>query len=446
VSDTIGSETQSTERAPRTAGFLVRLLDADAPAAGSSWHSLDGIERVTIGRGPEHAATRVDRTLALAVPDPRMSEQHAALEWRGDAWSIRDLQSKNGVRVNGAVVAALGASIDANDTFECGRSFFVLGEGASAGAPRDRHVADPDDQATFVPQLGAALAELWRVAATPLSIALVGETGSGKEVLARAVHARSQRSGAFVAINCGALPATLVEGTLFGHRRGAFSGAIDDQLGAVRAADRGTLFLDEIAELSRPAQTALLRVLQEHEVTPLGATRPVAVEFRVVVATQRQLDELVAADVLRADLVHRLAGLTFAIPPLRERRADLGLVIASLLRRLATAPIRLAPAAVRLLLEHDWPGNVRELEKCLELAIVRSRAGVIEREHLELAPPPIPPEPQLSAADRARRDELTALLAKHGGNVSAVARELTKDRVQIRRWIARYGIDLGHYR
>jgi transcriptional regulator with GAF, ATPase, and Fis domain len=199
------------------------------------------------------------------------------------------------------------------------------------------------------------------------------------------VHHLSKRPGHFVAVNCGAIPATLVETELFGYKRGAFSGAVDDRPGIIRSADKGTLLLDEIGELPLSSQVALLRVLQEREVTPVGATRPVPVDVRVVAATHRRLSDLVEARTFRPDLLARLSGYTLRLPPLRDRTADLGLLISAILHRIApavAAHVTFSGAAARALFRHPWPLNIRELEKALETALVLSGDGPIDVAHL----------------------------------------------------------------
>jgi DNA-binding NtrC family response regulator len=282
------------------------------------------------------------------------------------------------------------------------------------------------------------------VAASPAPIVLVGESGAGKELLARAIHAWSQRSGALVAVNCGALNPNLIDSALFGHRRGAFSGAAESRPGLVRAADGGTLFLDEIADLPPAGQAALLRVLQEREVLPVGETEPVAVDLRWLSASHRDLDALAASGRLRADLLARLGGYRVALPPLRQRTEDLGLLVGTLLRRLAgerAAAVTLAPETARALVRHSWPGNARELERALEAALPLAGDGPILPAHL---PPELAGARPAALPVPGTPDELEArlvgLLREHRGNLSAVARALGKARTQVQRWVKRFGL------
>nr|MCU0230399.1 sigma 54-interacting transcriptional regulator [Acidobacteriota bacterium] len=240
------------------------------------------------------------------------------------------------------------------------------------------------------PSLGAAAADLRRIAAAPLNLLLLGPTGAGKEVLARAIHAASRRRGAFVAENCAAIPETLVEAELFGVRRGAFTGAIADREGRIAEAQHGTLFLDEIGDLPLSAQTKLLRALQEGEVRPLGATRPLAVDVRVLAATHRDVRALAAAGAFRSDLFFRLAGAVIEIPALAARRSDLPFLAAALLARLAREGIgpgrRLGSAELRALAQHAWEGNVRELDNLLRRAAALAGGPQIGVADLRLPP------------------------------------------------------------
>ncbi len=230
-------------------------------------------------------------------------------------------------------------------------------------------------------------------------ILLLGPTGSGKEVLAREVHARSGRPGPFVAVNCGALPPALVESLLFGHLKGAFSGAERDEPGFLRAAERGTLLLDEIGDLPPSSQAALLRVLQEKEVVPVGATRALKVDVRIVAATHRPLPELIASGAFRADLLARLKGYSHRLPSLRERMPDFGVLLADVLEQIAKAnkasaeKLTLMPDAGRALLAYDWPLNIRELYQTMGGMVALAADNVLEARHLpaEILPRARPP-------------------------------------------------------
>jgi DNA-binding NtrC family response regulator len=448
---------------------LFQILDGDRPLAASVRYLLGDVREVRLGRGEPAAAHRTveDGGLILTVrlPDTRMSSRHARLVRDPGGFAVIDDASKNGTFVGGARLTGRRALRD-GDLLECGHTFFLYRDAVMArddDAPilggADAVVRDTG-LATLDPTLARAFAALADVARSAEPVMVLGESGTGKEIVARAVHAASGRSGPLVAVNCAALPATLVEAELFGHRRGAFSGAIADRPGLVRSADGGTLFLDEIGDLPAAAQAALLRVLQEREVLAVGATEPVAVDFRLVVATHRDLAAMVAAGRFREDLFARVAAFTVRLPPLRERRHDLGLIIAALLRRLRgddrAALITFDFEAVRALLSYAWPRNVRELEKCLGAAqaLALSSDGPVRLRHLaeevqgapDAAPTAEATPPPSSGADQALRDELVALLGELRGNISEEARRMGKTRTQIHRWAQRFGIDLTSFR
>jgi transcriptional regulator of acetoin/glycerol metabolism len=467
LSSTDSDRSSAAARPPAAQLFVA--LECERPVAASSRHALGGIDVATVGRGTERAARRSREgglhRLELTVPDRLMSQTHVHLVRTRGRFVMEDAGAKNGVLVNG--VRTRKAVLLDGDLIQMGHTCFLFRD-AVAPIAADRPDLSADaltppaaGLGTFVASFDAALAALARVAPHDVAVVLVGGSGTGKEVLARAVHGWSARKGPFVAVNCGALPPTLIEASLFGHRRGAFSGAIEDNPGLVRAADRGTLFLDEIADLPRSAQAALLRVLQEREVLAVGDTRPTAIDVRVLCASQHRLEELVARGEFRADLFARLTGLTVALPALAERREDLGLIIGTLVRRLvgdrAADRVRLAPAAAQALLRYGWPLNVRELEKCLGTALALAGAGAIELAHLpdavgaaaQAAGPAdsAPVEPaELEPAEERIRAELVALLTEHAGNISAVARAMGKGRMQIHRWVRRWGLELASFR
>jgi DNA-binding NtrC family response regulator len=303
---------------------------------------------------------------------------------------------------------------------------------------------------------------LRRIARSEVPVIVTGETGTGKELIARAVHELSGRSGAFADINCGAIPATLLESELFGHKKGAFSGADADHKGIVRAADHGTLFLDEVAELTEASQVALLRALQERAIRPVGDTRSVSVDIRVVAATHQDLEARLEDGRFRRDLYGRLAGFVLVLPSLSERIEDLGLLCTTLLSRVAgeaAGEVTFQRDAARALFRYDWPMNIRELEQALRVATAMARGDAVTLEHL---PPAIAPRPGMEGVpgrpaagsewpagrlgDDELRTRLTELLRVHKGNLSAAARASGKARVQLYRWCKRLGLDVDDFR
>jgi transcriptional regulator with PAS, ATPase and Fis domain len=429
---------------------LIRVVDYERPLHPGSRHALDAITEVTVGRADADFANRSGSTLALGVADPRMSRQHARLAVVDHQWVIEDVGSRNGTVVDGEHVDR--RALEDGQVIELGRTAFVwrMQERDGAGDVSASELgATLPELRTFSTALARTFGNVARIARTAQNVVVQGATGTGKELLARGLHAASGRSGAFVAVNCGALPETLVESELFGYRKGAFSGANEDRTGLVRAADGGTLFCDEIGDLPLATQAALLRVLQEREVRPLGATKAIPVDLRVVAATHRDLERDVAGGKFREDLLARLAGYVVALPGVRDRREDLGILIEALLARIPGGQsVRLAPAAGSAIVRYHWPRNVRELEQVLGSAVALASAGVIELEHLPgaLHTAPDAAEVELSPSQRARRDELCRLLETHGGNIAAVGRELGVARMQIHRWIQRFAIDIDQYR
>jgi hypothetical protein len=428
--------TQShSEEAKRASGKmadqLVLLLECDRPLAGSARHRLTGTDEVVIGRGLARQNERTGARLGLRVPDCRMSTLHASIRRHGHAYIISDAGSKNGVLVNGRRIER--ELLRDRDIIECGHTFFLflMGQSASGGTPLDVDGAElsnaPSGLATFHEPLAAQVRALPDVARASLPILVLGASGTGKELVARAVHELSQRRGPFLEVRCGALPDVAGEADLLGAARGSF-------------VDPATLFLDEIGDLPARAQPALLKVLDDGSL-PLG----------VVAATHRDLGALAQKDQFRADLLARVGGFTVRLPSLRERLEDFGLLASALLARYGTPETTLSSEALRLLLAYEWPLNVRELEHCLRAALAVSASSRIDV--LELPPslrpavaveaaPAARPQRSLTLEQLSRREELCALLSQHRRNISAVARELGKDRVQIRRWIKQLDISL----
>jgi DNA-binding NtrC family response regulator len=452
---TVSIHPARTEKNQPSAPYLFLLLECERPADGSSRHSLLGVEEVLIGRGSARELSRSEGRLELRIPDSRLSSRHARLVRDGERFVLEDLGSKNGSSVNGIRQARV--ELHDGDVLVCGYTYFIFRDALAQTSDSDvLSTATADEEVgltSLIPSLARQLDAVKTIARSMVPVLVLGESGTGKELIARGVHRLSNRTGPLVAVNCGAIPENLVESELFGYRKGAFSGANEDRPGLIRSAHGGTLFLDEIGDLPASAQAALLRVLQEREVLPVGASKPVSVDLRVMAATHRDLE----ASGFRADLFARLRGFEVRLSPLRERREDFGVILAALSARIAAASgvdIQFSPDAVKALLAYDWRLNIRQLEQCLNSSAALS-GGRIECEHLpepvRAGPPPRAPRPAtanaparpLTEEEELRRQELITLFEKHGGNMSAVARELGKDRVQIRRWVKLYGIDVG---
>jgi DNA-binding NtrC family response regulator len=271
-----------------------------------------------------------------------------------------------------------------------------------------------------------------RFSAAEAPVMILGESGSGKEVVARALHESGPRSEKpFVAVNVAALPADLLESELFGHARGAFTGAATAKTGLFEAAEGGTLFLDEIAELPLPLQAKLLRALQDGEVRRVGETRAFAVDVRIVSATHRDLAQRVVDGFFRQDLLFRLRVLTLTVPPLRERREDTAVLAGMFLGQERQKNLRLSPAALRVLESHAWPGNVRELQNAIKHGAALAEDGVVDVQHLPedlVSPPPpattIGAPPTLRSLAEVEREHVLHVLEACGGSQVEAARVL----------------------
>ncbi len=284
-----------------------------------------------------------------------------------------------------------------------------------------------------------------QLAVNRTTVLVRGETGTGKELIARAIHFNSADAGEpFVPVNCTALPATLLESELFGHRRGAFTGAVADRRGRFALAGRGTIFLDEIGDTSLEFQAKLLRVLEDHEFHPVGSEAPERTDARVVAATHRKLEESIAAGTFREDLYYRLRVVEICVPPLRERLGDLELLAEHLLAVIAEDLHRETPVlskeVVEAMLAHDWPGNVRELENALTRAAVLATGNVIRREHLALGQA-TEPAPELLSLDEVERRHVARTLEVTGGQKTRAAHILGVSRPRLNRLIEKYGLE-----
>ena len=318
----------------------------------------------------------------------------------------------------------------------------------------DTQAPNPGGMVGRSPEIREVLAAIRRVASAEATVLITGETGTGKELVARAVHDLSPRRGApFVPVNCAGLADGVLESELFGHVRGAFTGAVRERVGVFEAAERGTIFLDEIGDMSVALQLRLLRVLQEREVTRVGSTFPVKVNVRVVAATNRDLRARVAEGQFRDDLYYRLAVFPIQLPPLRERRSDIPLLIEHALATLRAAGsgrehLTCSPFAMRLLRAADWDGNVRQLFAVVERAAIEAQFHCIEAQHLpaevrERAVAGMPGHESRYRASGEADEELTAIhaaLEETGGALGRSAELLGMGRTTLWRKLRRYGL------
>ncbi len=301
----------------------------------------------------------------------------------------------------------------------------------------------------------ARVFELTAVAArTEIPVLILGESGTGKELVARAIHYTGARAARpFLTMNCGAIPETLMEDELFGHARGGFTGAHADKRGVFEEAEGGSLFLDEIADLYPSCQVKLLRVLQEREVRRIGETRTRKVDVRIIAATNKDLKSEMDARRFREDLYHRIYVLPIALPPLRERREDVPLLVGQFVRQfnheLGRSIRGFSPAAMERLKTYPWPGNVRELENRVKQAMVMAKADTIEIESLDMfsgQPPGAPFPPFRKAKEEFVRNYLVQCLRAAGGNVAAAARLAGKDRKDLYDLMRKHHVDPRDYR
>ena len=377
-----------------------------------------GLRPVRIGTQPLSVGSADDNR--ILVRDRAVSRYHCRVEPSGGALRIRDLGSTNGTWVDGARVERhelrLGSRV------RVGRTVLRVVE---HGLTERRGAVFASDR------MASVMASVDRFATLPWPVLVRGETGVGKELIARALHDRSPRSeGPFVALNAGGLARELVESELFGHERGAFTGAVQSHRGAFEQANEGTLFLDEIGELPLCLQTRLLRVLETWRVRRVGAEADRSVDLRLVCATHANLRQAVRRGEFRADLFYRLHRLVIEVPPLRARREDIGALAEHFLREVSAhvGPRELSQCGLDRLRFHLWPGNVRELRNALELAAVQSDSPIIDLGAVERAIRTVGEVAGSSISDETIREALH----HHGGNVSAAARTLGLPRSTLR--------------
>jgi two-component system, NtrC family, response regulator AtoC len=348
---------------------------------------------VTFGRSP---------TCDVVINDDSVSRTHAVLHQNG---ILEDLGSRNGTMVQGRRLdRKSSAAVSPGSVFELGSVTLVLHRRASS----ERKIPVPTGLVIADPAMARLYAALDVFAPSSLPVLILGATGTGKEVFAEQVHARSSRaSKRFVAINCAALTPSLVDSELFGHERGAFTGAVAAKVGLFEEADGGTVFLDELAELPLETQAKLLRVLENGEVLRVGSAKPIRVDVRLLAATNANIGELLGSGRLRRDLYFRLKGFTASLPALRERRADIVPLARFFIRRVSGQDAKFTPEVEGALLEHDWPGNVRELRHVIERAFTMAGGPAIGVSHLAIEATPradeAPFSPDFSEVVRSAR-------------------------------------------
>jgi DNA-binding NtrC family response regulator len=365
----------------------------------------------------------------LVIDDPTISGRHVSMTGSASGVVVEDLGSKNGVYLAGARVqrAVLHAGQAA---LSIGRSQVKIEEATTQRAAAAPLLPGLVGESAPMRRLAA---EVQRVATLDAPVLVLGESGTGKDVVARAIHTLSQRKGRYVPLNAGALGEALADSELFGHCRGAFTGAVQARCGAFEQADRGTLFLDEVADLAPSIQVKLLRAVEDGEVRPLGGAGPIKVRTRLVAATWAPLEQRIEAGTFRADLYHRISTFVIRVPPLRHRRADIPALAHALLaaRREELGERRLSPAALERLNTYDFPGNVRELFSIVYRAAAMCEQREVSAADIEAAlPSALPRELGRPRAINARQ-----LLDVHGGNVSAAARSARVARSTFRSWL-----------
>ena len=453
---------RSDERSTTVPEVRARRSVADPTTFELSWlhpRAVDPPARPAAGDERELLIGR-DPACDVRLEGADVSRRHGALRRSGDraGLTIVDLGSRNGIRVNGQVVTS--ASLTRGDVVGLGEWIGVVTEG-------------PASFAEIAPglmggaRLQSALQPLRAAAASDLPVVITGETGTGKEIVARAVHAWSGRRGPLVAVNCAALPDGLAEAELFGYRRGAFTGADRSSPGFFRSAEGGTLLLDEVIDLPLGVQAKLLRVLEQREVQPLGETRPVPIDVRIVAAGQRSLPDAARDGRFRADLVARLDGVAVKLPALRERREDIPPLFASLIGQLGpTRAPRLAADLVECLCLYDWPFNVRELVLLARrLLVLHGDQAALRAQHLpermqpggpataspaagadhsfRVAEPPAPAaQPAPPAHSAVGVPALVSALRLSSGNVARAAMMLGISRQRAYRLMEEEAIDL----
>jgi len=400
-----------------------------------------GAGATLVGRDPKGGGVRL-------ADDPRMSRTHATLTVTPSGLKLVDNGSRNGTKVNGAPISE--ATLHDGDVVRFGDSITHI-----RMEPVECADADLPELVGVAPSMRELRATVAMLGPHEVGVLLLGESGCGKSLVARSIHQASRRSGDFVAVNCGAIPEGLAESAFFGHKAGSFTGASADQKGYFRAAIGGTLFIDEVGDMPAALQPKLLHAVEDGAVTPVGATRPVPCDVRIVAATNVDVRVAMHEGRFRGDLYARIAEMVVKVPPLRDRREDILLLLSSALEGFDKP---LSPDLAEALMVYRWPFNVRELlatatelkvrgagKSRLELDLVRDR---LESWQEVTAPPPLARRFELAPKreEMPTKEEVETLLRTHRGVVTKAAAASGRSRQQVYRWIRRYSLDPDQYR
>jgi len=451
---------KTRKRPPPSGDATLRSTEAILESISDGVFTVDGDWRITSFNRAAEEITGIPREEAIGKPCPEvfrssMCETECAL--------------RNTLETGKPVIGRSGFIINADGArIPISVSTAVLRDASGrivGGAETFRDLSDVEalrselegkfrigDLASRSPLMQKVFEVLPTIAASPSTVLILGETGTGKELVARTIHSLSpRRDRPFVAVNCGALPDTLLESELFGYKAGAFTGAAKDKPGRFALARGGTLFLDEIGEVSPALQVRLLRVLQDRTFEPLGGTRPETTDARIIVATHRDLAEQTRKGVFREDLYYRVNVVRVELPPLRRRKEDIPLLAAHFIERFNRVQRKAVPGiaaeALSLLMAHDWPGNVRELENVIERTFIMCREGFIRIEHLPeeltaIGASAAPGTDVRTAHDLLDAQSIRAALERNGYNRLAAAKELRVHKTTLFRKIRKLGIAL----
>jgi transcriptional regulator with GAF, ATPase, and Fis domain len=420
-----------------------------SPGKSGKRHRFDALI-VRVGAGPGND---------LILDDPTVSSVHLEIQATRKGFKVKDLGSTNGTLVNG--VRTVEGYLDEGCTLTVGEVPLEFRVGSDTVTQPISEASEFHGAVGGSASMRAIFSRIERVAKTDATVLIHGETGTGKEVVAWALYEASKRAEKpFVVVDCGAVARTLIESELFGHEKGAFTGAVQRRIGAFERATGGTLFLDELGELELDLQPKLLRALERKEIQRLGGDKPVPIDVRIVAATNRDLRAMVARGEFREDLYYRLAVVSVEVPPLRDRKEDIPLLVDHFLGTMGVDRNALPTGAIDRFLEHNWPGNARELKNAVERAVVLGETrflGSSVQQAPSSSSSTVGPDGVAGSfvvdASKPYKDQKGAVIADfeeryarllmklHDGNVSAAARQAGIDRMSLHKILARYGLD-----